>query len=72
MTWPRRSGAVRRVGATDASAEAWARCKRLADYNGRLGQGIVHTPEYVEHMRAEQAWYDSLTDDERDAAWSYR
>jgi hypothetical protein len=47
----------------------WARCQQLASYNGRVGQGIVHTPEYVEMMKLEQAWYDELTDAERAAAW---
>ena len=38
--------------------ERWEREHRwdeLADYNSRVAKGIVHTPEYVERMRAEQA-----------------
>lgn len=39
--------------------EEEARVTRLASYNGRIAQGIVHTPEYVEHMRQEQHWFDT-------------
>ena len=30
----------------------------LAAYNMRISQGIVHTSEYAERMRAEQARFD--------------
>lgn len=38
--------------------ERWHREHRwdeLAAYNSRVAKGIVHTPEYVERMRVEQA-----------------
>jgi hypothetical protein len=50
---------------------AWSRCMTLAAYNQRVAQGIVHSPEYVEHMKAEQAWYDALTEAERLDAWRH-
>jgi hypothetical protein len=34
------------------------RWDELADYKGRVRQGIVHTPEYVARMEREQALYD--------------
>jgi hypothetical protein len=34
------------------------RVLRLAEYNGRVGQGIVHTKEYTEFMRQEQEWFN--------------
>lgn len=38
--------------------EARMRVLRLAEYNGRVGQGIVHTKEYTEFMRQEQEWFN--------------
>jgi hypothetical protein len=34
------------------------RWQELADYNGRVGHGVVHTPEYKARMRLEQAAFD--------------
>lgn len=41
--------------------EKWNREHRwheLADYNSRVGKGIVHEPEYVARMQREQDQFD--------------
>jgi hypothetical protein len=35
------------------------RWDELAGYNSRVSKGIVHTPEYVARMAAEQARFDA-------------
>lgn len=32
----------------------------LADFNGEVARGIVHTPEYVDRMKKLQAEYDAI------------
>ena len=32
--------------------------QQLADYNGRVGQGIVHTPEFAARMAIQQRYFD--------------
>ena len=36
------------------------RFKRLADYNTRVSEGIVHTPEYAAEMAKLQSEFDLL------------
>jgi hypothetical protein len=42
----------------DTVQEIW-RWNDLATYNAERTRGLVHTPEYVERMKAEQAAFDA-------------
>jgi arginine deiminase len=33
------------------------RIQRLATYNAEKQRGLMHTPQWIEMMEAEQAWY---------------
>jgi hypothetical protein len=37
-----------------------ARVNALATYNGEVGRGLVHTPEYVVFMQDEQRWFNEV------------
>lgn len=45
------------------------RWDELAAYNDRVSKGIVHTPEYTERMRREQARFDAEQANATFAPW---
>jgi len=49
-----------RAGTVQISSDYEIRMMALASYNSRVDQGIVHTPGYVEQMRVEQEWFDTV------------